>query len=397
MQRKFQFTVPLLVIIVFLAGFYLGNKSEPVFSATNASQPTGLDIDPLWKVWNVLDEKFVPATITDPLADEEKLWGMIQGLASSYGDPYTVFLPPEDATLFEEDIQGSFGGVGMEIGIRDGVLTVVSPLKGTPAELAGILAGDKIMEIDGKLTRNITVDKAVKKIRGEVGTDVALSIFRNGDLELIKVTVTRAIIDIPTINTELRSDGIFVIELYSFSAVSSNLFRNALREFMQSDTDKLLLDLRSNPGGFLGAAIDMASWFLPMGKIVVQESFGEGEESTIHRSRGYDVFNDNLKMVILVNQGSASASEILAGALQEHGIAELVGTRTFGKGSVQELVKITPETSLKVTIARWLTPKGRSISDGGLDADIEVEINKEDIENKKDPQLEKAVEVLLAK
>lgn len=397
MQRKSKFIVSIIIIVIFLTGYYLGNRSEPVFSATNTSQPTDLDIDPLWKAWNTLEEKFVPATTTDPTTNDEKLWGMIQGLADSYGDPYTIFMPPEDAALFEEDIQGSFGGVGMEIGIRDSVLTVVSPLKGTPAELAGIIAGDKIVEIDGESTRDITVDRAVKKIRGEVGTNVELSIFRNGDTKLIKITVTRGIINIPTIDTELRDDGVFVIELYSFTAVSPNLFREALREFMLSGTDKLILDLRSNPGGFLGAAIDMASWFLPLGEVVVQEHFGEDEEPNLHRSKGYDVFNDNLKMVILVNQGSASASEILAGALQEHGIAELVGTRTFGKGSVQELVRITPETSLKVTIARWLTPNARSISDGGLDADIEVEITPEDIENDLDPQLDKAVEVLLAK
>lgn len=397
MSGKIKFITVIVLVVTFFVGFYFGNNAEATFIDTDVSQPVGVDFDPLWKTWSVLNDKFVPSTTTNAIVDEDKVWGAIQGLADSYGDPYTIFLPPEDATLFEEDIKGSFGGVGMEIGLRDDVLTVVSPLKGTPADISGILAGDKIVEIDGDSTRGITVDKAVKKIRGEVGTDVELAIFRNGDPELITITVTRGIINIPTINTEFRDDGVFVIELYSFTAVSPNLFRDALREFMLSGSTDLILDLRSNPGGFLGAAIDMASWFLPIGKVVVQESFGEGVPPQLHRSKGYDVFNENLDMIVLVNQGSASASEILAGALQEHKVAELVGTRTFGKGSVQELVKITPETSLKVTIARWLTPNGISISAGGLSADIEVAMTGDDVEADLDPQLDKAVEVLLSR
>ena len=187
----------------------------------------------------------------------------------------------------------------------------------------------------------------------------------------------------------------FVISLHNFSAISANLFRDALREFIESGTDKMILDLRGNPGGFLEAAIDMASWYLPAGKMVVTEDFGDNGKPRVHRSKGYNIFTDKLKMAILINQGSASASEILAGALQQHGKATLVGTRSFGKGSVQELVKITPDTSLKVTVARWLTPNGSSISDGGLSADVEVEFTTEDFEAGEDPQLDKAVELLL--
>ena len=163
---------------------------------------------------------------------------------------------------------------------------------------------------------------------------------------------------------------------------------------MESGSNRLLLDLRGNPGGYLDAAVDMASWFLPTGKVVVSENSGEKVDAKIHRSKGYDVFNKNLKMVILVNGGSASASEILAGALKEYGIAKLVGTRTFGKGSVQELIKLTPDTSLKVTVARWFTPNGNSISDGGLAPDIEVKLTPEDLEKKRDPQMDKAIELL---
>ena len=221
-------------------------------------------------------------------------------------------------------------------------------------------------------------------------------------------------IDIPTLDTELkpgksssaggppdaglglRKDGVFIIRLYNFSANSANLFRAALRAFVESGSNKLLLDLRGNPGGYLEAAVDIGSWFLPAGEVIVTEDSGEKGGTKVHRSRGYDAFNKRLrlKMILLVNNGSASASEILAGALQEHGVARLVGTRTFGKGSVQELVKITPDTSLKVTVARWLTPNGTSISFKGIAPDIEVKLTPEDLEKHRDPQMDRAIELL---
>ncbi len=372
-------------------------KSLAILSDKESLPPENVDFSPLWKAWNVLEDRFVPATTTLSKTSQDYLWGSIRGLAASYGDPYTVFFPPAESTVFEEDINGSFGGVGMEIGVRDGVLTVVSPLKSTPAEKAGVKSGDWIMEIDGKSTDKMSVDEAVQKIRGEVGKVVTLTISREGNSELKTIEITRAVINIPTIDTEMRKDGIFVISLYNFSALSPNLFRTALKEFVQSNSNKLVLDLRNNPGGFLAAAIDMASWFLPAGKVVVTEDFGKGVEPKIHRSKGYNIFTNQLKMVILVNGGSASASEILAGALQEQGVATLIGQSTFGKGSVQEVIKITPDTSLKVTIARWLTPNGISISDGGLTPEVKVEMTAKDVEAGKDPQLQKAVSILLKK
>ncbi|MEX0917028.1 MAG: S41 family peptidase [Candidatus Paceibacterota bacterium] len=380
------------VVIAFGVGFLFG-KGADVPLVRSSSTPANVDFDPFWKAWHLLDERFVPATTTQMVTDEEKVWGAIQGLAGSYNDPYTVFLPPADKEMFEEDISGFFGGVGMEVGSRDGRITIISPLKGTPAERAGLLSGDVIVRVDGTVTEGKSVDEVVKLIRGEVGDPVKLTIFREGENELLEVTVVRDVINIPTIETELRADGIFVIELYNFSAVSSNQFRSALREFIESGSDKLILDLRGNPGGFLNAAVEMASWFLPAGKVIVRED--HGEEERLHRSRGYDIFNENLKMAVLVDQGSASASEILAGALREHGIATLIGERTFGKGSVQELVPVTNETSLKVTVAQWLTPNGNSISAGGLTPDVEAEFTRENAERGEDPQKEAAVSFLL--
>lgn len=393
----------ILVGASFALGFFLGGERSTDASINllnkEEGKPAAVDFSPFWKAWSVLNEKFVTVgtTTEDAVTDQEKVWGAIEGLASSLGDPYTVFFPPIEAEIFESDVSGNFQGVGMEIGIRDGILTVIAPLKNSPAARAGIQPQDKILAVDGKSTARLSVEKAVMLIRGPEGTVVALTLFREGKDEPFEVKITRAVINIPTIETEKRSDGIFVIRLFNFSGTSPNLFRNALREFIVSGSSRLILDLRNNPGGFLEAAIDMASWFLPPGKVVVTEDYAGKEEAQVHRSKGYDIFNDTLKFVILVNQGSASASEILAGALQEHGIATLVGERTFGKGSVQELVPITADTALKITIARWLTPNGISISAGGLTPDFVVERKAEDIEAGRDPQLAKAVEILLKK
>ncbi len=289
-------------------------------------------------------------------------------------------------------ISGNFGGVGMELGVKDKNIVVVSPLKGSPAEKAGIKKGDIVLSIDGTSTAEMSIDEAVKLIRGTVGTSIKLEVAREGVKNPIDISVTREIINIPTTDTEIKGD-VFIIHLYNFYATSPDKFRDALREFVASGKTKLVLDLRGNPGGYLDAAVDMASFFLPMGKIIVKENYGPNIDETVYRSKGYDIFN-NLKMVVLIDEGSASASEILAGALHEQGIAKLVGTRSFGKGSVQELVPITSDTSLKVTVARWLTPNGNSISDGGLKPDVEVKLDETAFKAGKDTQIEKALEVV---
>jgi carboxyl-terminal processing protease len=280
----------------------------------------------------------------------------------------------------------------MEIGIRDNLLTIIAPLKGTPAEKAGVKAGDKILKIDDVVTADMTIDEAVRLIRGERGTKVALSIFREGEKEPFQIEIVRDVIEIPVLETEQKEGGVFVIKLYNFSARSTIAFRQALREMINSKSSKLVIDLRGNAGGYFESAVDIASWFLPMGEVVARERFGDGREY-LYRSKGYNIFN-NLSLAILINQGSASASEILAGALREHGKATLVGEKTYGKGSVQELISINNGSSLKLTIARWLTPEGKSISENGLDPDIEVKLTKEDIEADRDPQMEKAIEIL---
>ena len=389
----------LVVLASFGLGVYFGYESRPEVEkvlAVLGKEPqigtTGeLDFSPFWKSWRVIEEKYVSS---DGLDRQSMLWGSIEGLAASLDDPYTVFLPPVENKTFEDEIRGDFEGVGMEISMRKGALTVVAPLNGTPAYRAGIKSGDKIIKIDDTTTAGLSVEKAVKLIRGEKGTTVTLTILRDGEKEPMVIKIVREIITIPTIDTEKRRDGIFVIKLYSFSANSTGLFRNAIKKFYESDGNKLLLDLRGNPGGYLDAAVNIASWFLPSGKPVVIEDSGKEGKQKIFRSRGYNLFNDNLKFVILIDGGSASASEILAGAMQDYKRAKLVGTQSFGKGSVQEVVRMVGGTLLKITVAKWFTPNGVSISDKGLTPDYVVEFTKKDSDAKVDPQMNKAVELL---
>lgn len=383
----------------FFSGLQIGSSSNMQASLGHLISPEtkadeSVDLSQFWQVWNLLDEKFVTSETLDPVSQEERIHGAIRGLVESYDDPYTVFLPPEDAAAFEEDISGNFSGVGMEVGMREGIITVIAPLPDTPAENAGLIPGDKIVRIDGTSTEGMTVDTAIGMIRGEKGTEVVLSILREGAEEFLEVPITRDTITIPTIDT--RRDGdIFIIELYSFNALAEAEMQNALREYVRSGADKIILDLRGNPGGYLQSAVAIGSYFLPAGKVIVREHFGDNEEERAYRSAGKTLGRYAPKdMVVLVNGGSASASEILAGALQEHDVATIIGSETFGKGSVQELVPVNGDASLKVTIARWLTPDGVSISEGGLTPDMEIERTVEQFRAGEDPQLDAALELL---
>ncbi|MEI7688763.1 MAG: S41 family peptidase [Candidatus Nomurabacteria bacterium] len=390
----------ILSLVILAVGVYIGYSHRPeidkITSVTNKTPnfETTADFTPFWKAWNLLKEKSI---YSDKLTDQNLVWGAIKGLAGTTGDPYTTFFSPDDNKLFKDEIKGSFGGIGAEVGIKDNVLTIIAPLKNTPAWKAGIKSGDKILKIDKTATNDLSVDEAINIMRGEKGTTVVLTILREGESATREIKIVRDTIDIPTIDTENLPGGISVIKFYSFSENSDNLFAKALNEFIKSGNHKLILDLRGNPGGYLEVAVNIASWFVDEGKVIVSEDFGGTHKAQDYRSHGPRLFNDKLQFVVLVDGGSASASEILAGALREHKIATLIGETTFGKGSVQELVDVTPATSLKVTVARWLTPNGISISKAGLEPDIKVPFTVKDFESKKDPQMDKAVEVLKAK
>ncbi|MEZ4104620.1 MAG: S41 family peptidase [Candidatus Paceibacterota bacterium] len=408
-KNKSNITGISLALLLALGAFFSGYQVNNLFSLpSNSTQPAGIfslfaaennqptediDLREFWKVWELLDEKFTN-TGTTTVSTEDKINGAIKGLVSSYDDPYTVFLPPAISEQFNEDISGNFGGIGMEVGIRDGVVTVISPLPSTPAEKAGLAAGDLIVKIDGKSTEDMTIDEAVKLIRGEKGTDVILSIYREGATKIKDYTITRDTITIPTVDTEL--DGkVFTIKIYSFNAVAELKTQEALREFMETDATSLILDLRGNPGGYLDSAVSIASFFLPTGKVVVKENFGDNQSERLYRSHGRTFYDFNpSNFVVLVDKGSASASEILAGALKEHKYATVIGTDTFGKGSVQELVELPSGASLKVTIARWLTPEGHSISENGLKPDIFINRTAEQRMEEIDPQQKAAKDFL---
>lgn len=392
----------LILVLGFAGGLTVGaaggsrvlNNIPLLGDGLNATPDPTADLTDFWKVYNTLNTRFVPSQSTStPPTTREKIWGAIQGLTDSFGDPYTVFLSPDEAKMFQEEISGNFSGVGMEIGLNtEGVLTVIAPLKNTPAERAGILAGDLIISIDGRSTEGIGVDEAVKLIRGEKGTRVVFTLFREGETK--EIGVTRDTIQVPTIDYRYnRKTGIYTISLYEFTGTASGLFDTALADFRNSGAKKLIIDLRGNPGGYLDAAVAISSNFLPRGTVVVTEDYKGKEQNIVHKSSGKGGLPQGVKVVILINQGSASASEILAGALRDHNVATLVGTRSFGKGSVQELIPVGGG-ALKVTVARWLTPSGVSISDGGLTPDIKVDRTEEDITAGRDPQMDRAIEFL---
>lgn len=387
----------IFVLFLFGSGFFVGQNSRKLNSAsitdimigqTSENPVEGANLDLFWKTWRIIDQKSPKA---NEISTEERIYGAIKGLTESLNDPYTTFFTPEEQKAFKEELSGSFSGVGMEIGIKDDILTVVSPIKGTPAYNAGLKPGDKILSIDKEPTNNMSVDQAVKKIRGEANTNVVLEVYRDGSNKSEIKTITRQIINIPNIEHYLRKDGVYMIKLFSFNDDSDTKFKEAIYAFNQSGSNKLILDLRGNPGGYLNSAVNISSWFIPLGKPVVKEDYGPKQDPDVFLSRGYDLLkNKNFKMVILIDKGSASASEIVTGALKEYKIATVVGEKSFGKGSVQELVPIDENTSLKITIADWLTPNGVSISKEGISPDFVVK----NTNSKVDSQLNKALEIL---
>lgn len=352
--------------------------------------PEDIDFSLFWEAYNQIQEKY-----SDPEDIDIKkiIYGAIAGMVESIGDPYTVFFTPEEAKIFQEDVAGVFEGVGMEVGIRKGELTVISPLEGTPAQKAGIRAGDKIIKIDDVLTADITIDEAVSLIRGKKGTEVTLTVFREGLEETKEIKIVRGVIEIPSLKWEMLENNIAYIKLYHFTEKARFDFSEMAVEILNSPSEKIILDLRNNPGGFLEVSQDIAGWFLEKGEIVVIEDFGEGKDRKEYKAKGNGRLS-GYPILILINQGSASASEILAGALRDNRGIKLIGEKSFGKGSIQELTELKGGSSLKITIAKWLTPNGNLITDIGLTPDVTIEMTEEDYEEERDPQLDKAIEII---
>ena len=399
-MKKIVYSIIILVLIVagFGGGFLYGKNSRPsiekVTGLQNLEQGKNADVDftLFWDAWTRVQEKFVNRGKLDY---QKMVYGAISGMLNSLGDPYTVFMTPQENKNFSQSLQGNLEGIGAEVGMRKEIVTIISPLADSPAMKAGLKAGDQILKINDKITVAMTVDEAVNLIRGPKGTEVALTIGREGWTEAKEFKITRAVINVPIVKFEMKQAGerpIAYVALYQFTDNSAAEFQKSVQQILTSNAKGIILDLRNNPGGYLESAVDIAGWFMSQGRLVVTEDYGNGKKNE-HYSKGYNKL-DAYPVIVLMNQGSASASEILAGALRDDKGVKLVGERSFGKGSVQELEQMASGTSLKVTVAKWLTPSGHSIMDSGLEPDVKVEVQQSDIDSGKDPQLDKALEML---
>jgi carboxyl-terminal processing protease len=356
---------------------------------TDAPEDVKINFSLFWEAWSKLKEKHIKGTEID---ERTLLYGAINGITNAFDDPNTTFFEPDEAKKFNEDISGNFSGLGAEIGIREGRLLIISPLKDSPAEKAGLQPGDYITKIGGESTNGITVEEAAKKLRGEPGTKIVLTILKEESGEEKDIEITREPIQIPTVEWDMIDGNIIHLRIFSFNANTPTAFQKAMISSLLDNGKGMILDLRNNPGGLLDVAVDIAGWFLDRGSIVVTERFTSGEEKPF-RASGNEALKD-FPVVILINKGSASASEILAGALSVYKDTKLIGEKSFGKGTVQSLEELSDGSTLKITIANWLLPDGTIIEGNGLEPDFQIQISQEEIEAGKDPQLNKAIEIL---
>ncbi|HBP50865.1 MAG: Carboxyl-terminal protease [Candidatus Shapirobacteria bacterium GW2011_GWE1_38_10] len=405
MQRQIRniFLVLAFLSLIVLVSFKAG-KSVGLKAAGGLDSSEVLDLSLMWKVKDKLEQSFLDK---DKMDDKEMTYGAISGMVAALNDPYTVFLAPKENKSSNDDLAGEFGGVGIQLGYKDKNLAVVAPLAKTPADRAGVRAGDLILKIIDKEknidknTAGISLEEAVNLIRGKVGTEVTLKFFREGEKDTFEKTLVRDNIIVPSMETEWVKKGtktIVWIKLYKFSEQIYKDWPEAVENIITeksklgSNYGGIILDLRNNPGGYLQASVLVASDFLKEGVVVTQRSSdGKDEVYKVDTSRG-NLLND--KLVVLINEGSASASEILAGALKDYTRATIVGVKSFGKGTVQQPQDFADGSGLHITIAKWLLPNGKNIHGEGVDPDVEEKWNLEN-EDKQDNQLDKAVEVLL--
>jgi carboxyl-terminal processing protease len=368
-------------IFAFSVGFYFG-KIKYQFSPIPE-----LDFKLLTEAYQKLKENFIDET---KFTKERITYGAISGIVRSLEDPHTLFLTPQQAKIFEQDIKGVFEGIGIEIGIKKGEVVIIAPLEGSPAQKAGLKSKDKILKVNDRSVSDMTFEEIISSIRGPKGTKVKLTILRENWKEPKDFEITRDVIEVPSLKWELKDDIVY-LKIYHFSEKSLFDFNKAASQILKTHSKKMILDLRDNPGGYFEIANEISSWFVKEGKIVAIEEEKDGNKKE-YLSSGPSLFSD-YKIVILINGGSASGAEILAAALKENLGAILVGEKTFGKGSVQTLKSLSDGSALKITTARWLTPSGKVISEVGLNPDFEVKMPPEEIEER-DLQLEKAIEIL---
>jgi carboxyl-terminal processing protease len=393
----------IVVAFVFYAGYFLGRQGFKA-SATGITNvqvsrevpqdKQDVDFGLFWRVWDTLATSYFDKSKLDPV---KMVYGAIQGMVSAVGDPYTVFLPPDENKVVEEDLKGSFSGVGIQIGFRGTQLAVIAPLPDSPAEKAGIKAGDFIVGIKDEKknvdrgTVGISLPDAVQLIRGPSGSTVSLALLREGSNDPIIVDVVREEINVPSVMLSFvgENEDIADVRLLKFAGETDGEWGKVVQDVLKSGSNKLILDLRNNPGGYLQGAVDIAGEFLRNGSVVVIEESANGSRNEFKTDKLPRLAN--VKMVVLVNKGSASASEILSGALREQANIEIIGETTFGKGTIQEPRQLENGAGLHITTARWLTPKGNWVNETGLEPDVIIEDNPDTAE---DEQLLKAIEEL---
>jgi carboxyl-terminal processing protease len=391
-----------LLAIVFVLGVQFGRAgyAEPgklaqVFLDQNRQNaPKDVNWQLLWDAIDQVKQKYV----TQPLDMQKVLYGAVSGAVASLGDPYTVFLPPQEAKNFQDQLKGDFEGIGAEIAVKNQQLVVVSPIDGSPAQKAGLKSGDYIYKVDGQDTSELTLDEAVSKIRGPAGTQVDLQVFHKGNTKPTEFKITRQKIEIKSVSYEIKQANgkkIGYMKLQRFGDDTSGLVQQAVSNFLVNNVNGVIVDLRDDPGGYLETAVDVASNWIPEGQTVVIQKYGDGTQQ-IYPAKGTNRLG-SIPTVVLINGGSASASEILSGALQDHNLAKLVGEKSFGKGSVQQLFDLRDSAQVKVTIAKWLTPKGHDLNKEGLEPDVKITMTDDDFQNGRDPQLDKTLEILAPK
>ena len=380
-------------LVIFAFGYLFGHANLqldqryiPRLVNKNLGQPKDVGFGLYWDVYNEISQHYLHGV------DAQKaLYGAISGTVASLDDPYSAFLNPDQSKAFREDLSGKLQGIGAEIGRRNGVPTVISPLDGSPAKQAGLKSGDAILAVDKQSTESMSLDEVILRIRGKAGTEVTLTIQRKGADKAQDIKITRADITIQDVAWE-TSGKIGIITIRQFGDNCTDQFNAIKKEFDSRGIDKIIVDVRNNPGGLLDKSIDITGFFVPRDSVVVKQEPKDDKEEIM--KTGSDPLFSNQKLIVLVNGGSASASEIFAGAIQDLGRGTVVGETTFGKGTVQTLKELDFGASLKLTVAQWLTPKGRAIDKNGIKPDVEIGLSDEDANTGKDPQMDKAKEIL---
>lgn len=395
------FVITLLLFLAFGAGTQYGQKRAPqqntsqipaTISANEVKngQPTGrakeVDFALFWQVWDMLPQLYIDKTAVD---SQKMLYGAISGMVSSLGDPYTTFLPPEENKMVKDELGGNFDGVGIELGYKENQLVVIAPLDDTPASKAGVLAGDYIIKIDNQETAGVTLPEAVKKIRGQKGTAVALELYRQGQEKTFTVQLTRQTIHVKSVTFSLKENNIGYFKLSRFGDETNNEWDVAVRQAQAATIKAAVVDVRNNPGGYLQSAIYVGSEFI--NGVIMKQEKSDGSKQTFEADRNGKLLK--VPVVVLINKGSASASEILAGAILANNRGKLVGEKSFGKGTIQEVQPLDKGAGIHVTRARWLLPNDFWVHGKGLQPQVEASMSADDIKAGRDPQLEKALEV----